>query len=1020
MVPRPRIGGVERGRMSIPPKGHEFRIWACLREDCRSEPGKPGPLEVCEEFLPGLSMNQHRIAIDTIEQLVKGHFRSLPPSTIRCIRLPAWAQAEIEISVDEVFPHCAKGTRVVVCLLLCTMAPGIRQNSGGRYRADRITARPGNQSLLRARPEIRGVVVNGGGLIGRTVSHYRILERLGGGGMGIVYRAQDTRLDRTVALKFLPMEWCQEPLLRERFTREARAASTLDHPHICTVFDIGETPEGQLFIAMAFCPGETLKQRTLRGPMAIDEAVDIAIQIGEALGTAHEGGTVHRDIKPANILITDRDQVKVVDFGLAKLAGEATVTRKGSVIGTPAYMSPEQATGEEVDGRSDLWALGTVLYEMVAGRRAFVAGHEQAILLAITSTDPTPIDSLRPEVPAELQRIIRRCLKRKPEARYQAADELVADLRRFRGDPTPTEIVTQTLPSAARARRRWSLTHRVLPVAAVILAVALVATLYPVFNRPTTRHLVVLPFNCPGVDAEAELMCNGLLDIVTARLAELRRFRSNLLVVPASEVRGQGVHSADIAHRIFGVDLVVTGSILRESENIRIPIELVDASQLRQIRSRTITGEQTADFVLQDRVVAAIEEMLEIELGSEERAAMALGGTNNAEAAELFLEARGYAGKTPTEVHLSHAMTLYREALEIDPEYAEAMVQLADACDLRYQIKGDSIWLEHGANYAQRAVALAPDLPAAQLAAGRFDVANSSYESGIEHLRQTIALDPLELSAYTYLARAYEELGEPGLAEEALKRAVRTGPDDWQTYLELGWLFYDNYELERAAEHFRRVVELLPEGSIGYAALGGVLIHLGDEVNARTMLEKAVSIGSGYEGYNNLATLEFYQGRYTEAAARYAQALELDDSDYLVWNNYAEALDRSDSGERSARAAYERAAELAELLLSEGSDDSAVLIDLASFRIHLADDDEARQLVDRALIFDIDDPNTMVALANVLEMLGRRESAIDWIDRSLSAGYPLQLIEGYPAFEDLRSDPAFEAISKKYASTTED
>jgi serine/threonine protein kinase len=207
-------------------------------------------------------------------------------------------------------------------------------------------------------------------VIGRTVSHYRIVERLGGGGMGIVYRAQDTRLDRSVALKFLPIEWCQDSLFRERFTREARAASTLDHPHICTVFDIDETPEGQLFIAMAFCPGETLKERILRGPMPIDEAIGIAIQIGEALGAAHAGGTIHRDIKPANILITDRDQVKVVDFGLAKLAGEATVTRQGSVIGTPAYMSPEQATGDETDGRSDLWALGAILYEMVTGRRA--------------------------------------------------------------------------------------------------------------------------------------------------------------------------------------------------------------------------------------------------------------------------------------------------------------------------------------------------------------------------------------------------------------------------------------------------------------------------------------------------------------------------------------------------------------------------------------------------------------------------------------------------------------------------
>jgi serine/threonine protein kinase len=265
-------------------------------------------------------------------------------------------------------------------------------------------------------------------LIGQTVSHYRILERLGGGGMGIVYLAQDTRLPRTVALKFLPAEWSGEPLLRERFSREARAASALDHPNICTIFDIDETPEGQLFIVMAYCPGETLKQRIQRGPLAIDDAVDIAIQIGDALQDAHEAGIVHRDIKPANILITDRNQVKIVDFGLAKHAGEMAVTRQGSVVGTPAYMSPEQARGDEVDGRSDIWAIGAVFYEMLAGRRAFAADHERAILLAITSTDPTPIDSLRPEVPAELLGIARRCLKRNVGERYKCAGLLLAYL----------------------------------------------------------------------------------------------------------------------------------------------------------------------------------------------------------------------------------------------------------------------------------------------------------------------------------------------------------------------------------------------------------------------------------------------------------------------------------------------------------------------------------------------------------------------------------------------------------------
>jgi len=861
----------------------------------------------------------------------------------------------------------------------------------------------------------REIQRNGGGLIGQVVSHYRILERLGGGGMGIVYRAQDTRLDRTVALKFLPAEWSGEPVLRERFSREARAASALDHPNICTIFDIGESPEGQLFIAMAYCPGETLKRRILHGPLAIDDAVNIAIQIGDALQGAHEAGIVHRDIKPANILISDRDEVKIVDFGLAKHAGEMAVTRQGSVVGTPAYMSPEQARGDEVDGRSDIWALGAVFYEMLAGRRAFAADHERAILLAITSSDPTPIENLRPDVPAELLRIARRCLKRNVGERYQNPDQLLADLKRFRGETTPAEIVTQTLPSAPSVRRRKLIKHRLLPALAAVAAVVLAATLYPTFSRTGTRHLLVLPFNCPGDDAEAELVCEGLLDTVSAKLTELRRFQSSLAVVPASEVRGQRVISADMARRIFGVDLVVSGSVLREKNSLRIPIELVDASRLRQLRSRTITTDETAGFVLQDRVVAIIEEMLDVELGAAERQAMMAGGTRSAEAGGLYLEARGRTGEDPSEGQLTQAMTLYRQAIELDPDYAEAMVQLADACDQRYDLNRDPIWLQHGTDYARRAVALAPDLPAAQLIAGRFELENSSYDKAIDHLQRAITLDPLGLIAYMHLAETYERIGDPEAAEATVERAIRTGPEDWQTYYDLGLYFFGRYELERADGYFRQVVELLPEHSIGYTALGGVLIYLGDREGAREMLERAVAIGTSHNGYNNLATLEFYEGRYAEAASTFELALANDDRDYRVWNSYAEALEHIDANSQRARDAYKRAAELVEEYLAENPNNTAALIDLSSFHIHLGNEGEARRVLTHALTLEIDDPNAMVALADVFERLGDRASALKWIERSLLDGYPLQLIEDYAGFASLVSDPVFGRLKSAYS-----
>ncbi len=836
--------------------------------------------------------------------------------------------------------------------------------------------------------------------------------------MGIVYRAQDTRLDRSVALKFLPIEWCQDPLFRERFTREARAASILDHPHICTVFDIDETPEGQLFIAMAFCPGDTLKERILRGPMPIDEAIAIAIQIGEALDAAHAGGTVHRDIKPANILITDRDQVKVVDFGLAKLAGEATVTRQGSVIGTPAYMSPEQATGDETDGRSDLWALGAILYEMVTGRRAFAADHEQAILLAITTSDPTPIDNLRSEVPAEVQRIIRRCLKRKPQERYQTAGELVADLKRFRGDPTPAEIVTQTLPSAARARRHWTFKHRLLPLVAALAAVVLAATLYPTFSRSPTRHLLVLPFNCPGEAMEADYLCRGLLETVTAKLSELGRFRSEFSVVPTSEVRGKKIRSAEDAHRMFGVDLVVSGTLVRSGDSVRIPLELVDAVRLRQIRSRLLTTEVGAGFVLQDEVVAALEEMLDLELGAAERQTLAAGGTSNAEAAGLYLEARGQAGKTPTEVHLTRAMSLYREALEIDPEYADAMVQLADACDQRYQLEGDSIWLEHGSNYAQRAVSVAPELPAAQFMAGRFELANSSFQNAIHHLQRTIDLDPLKVVAYLYLAEAYEAVGESQAAEESMARAVRTGPEDWLTYYEIGTFYFaERGDYERAAGYFEKVVELLPDSSIGYSALGGSLFYLGDRDGAREQLGRAVAIGSDYEAFSNLATLEFYDGKFAKAAELYERALEFDDSDNMVWLGLAEARKFGGSPPERIREAYQRAAELVSRRLETEPGDLGLLVDLAGLKLQLDQRVEAEEIIENLRLDEITSADMMFSLAEIFEVLGERDEALAWVERSLKAGFPLDVIADYAAFAALCADPRFGLLAETYAES---
>ena len=850
-------------------------------------------------------------------------------------------------------------------------------------------------------------------VIGRTVSHYQIVERLGGGGMGLVYKARDTRLDRDVALKFLPKEWSHEPLLRERFSREARAASALDHPNICTIFDIGETDDGQLFIAMAYCTGPTLKHRIHEGPMPVHQAVEIAIQIGSALESAHDAGIVHRDIKPANILLTDRNHVKIVDFGLAKLAGEAAVTREGSVIGTPAYMSPEQATGEDVDGRSDLWALGAVLYEMLTGRRAFAADHERAILHSILSSDPTPIASMRPDVPAELLRITRRLLKRDPKDRYQTAGELLGDLREFSGDPTPAEIVTQSMPSMPRFRPRQFVRHRLLPAAAAVLAVVLVAMLWPKFIAPpTTRHVVVLPFSCHAENDEEKMLCEGLLETVTARLSGVRRFSASLSVVPTSEVRGQNIVTAGEARRVFGVDLVIDGGVQWDGNSLRIPLQLVDAERLRQLRTRLLTVDSSSAFVLQDQVVTAVLEMLELELDPQAERSLSAGGTANVEAAQLFLEARGTVSDRATQEQLTHAMDLYRRAVDLDPTYADALVQLADACHRQYELAVDPIWLDHGLSYAHRAVDLGPDLPGAHLAAGRCELARHAYPEAIDRLQRTIELDPLNLKAYTSLALAYEELGKTEQAQETIDRAIRTRPEDWVTHYDIGrFFYYERHDPGRAIPYFRKVVELLPDSSIGYSALGGCLFYTGETAEARTNLERAVEIGSRYDAFANLATLVFYEGQYAKAAELYERALEMDASDYQLWNNFGEASRfRYPADLERARAAYEQAAALMQPRLDADPDDQALLIEMASFRALLEDSAGARALVDRALVSAVDDPNLMFSLATISEELGDRDEALRWIQLSVDSGFPIQVIKDYPGFADLMTVPQFQRL----------
>ena len=309
-------------------------------------------------------------------------------------------------------------------------------------------------------------------MIDKIISHYRIIEKIGSGGMGEVFLAEDTKLERKVALKFLPAQFSADEEERKRFIHEAKAASALDHPNICSVYEIGETPEGQLFIAMGYYAGQTLKEKMKAGPLPITESLGIAMQIADGLQEAHRNGIVHRDLKPANIMLTEQGVAKIVDFGLAKLKGLTRLTKSGTTLGTVAYMSPEQALGKEVDQRTDIWSLGVILYEMLTGKLPFKGEYDQAMLYAVINEEPESVSKIRSEIPDELQRIVRRVLAKRPENRYKTADELLKELKQFQQSIVAPETVAFNF-------RRFLLRPKIIvPTFLVILLIATASFFY--------------------------------------------------------------------------------------------------------------------------------------------------------------------------------------------------------------------------------------------------------------------------------------------------------------------------------------------------------------------------------------------------------------------------------------------------------------------------------------------------------------------------------------------------------------
>jgi serine/threonine protein kinase/tetratricopeptide (TPR) repeat protein len=855
---------------------------------------------------------------------------------------------------------------------------------------------------------------------GTYLGPYEILSLVGTGGTGHVYRARDSRLGRDVAIKTLPAEMAGNRDRLDRFEKEARLASALNHPNIVTIYDVGES-RSIPYIAMELVAGRTLREILGQGPMSPNQLVNVALQIADGLAKAHDAGIVHRDLKPENIMVTNDGLAKILDFGIGKhqLTGsvsssaetvQATVglTNPGTIIGTANYMSPEQAAAREVDFRSDQFSFGSVLYEMTTGKQAFSRETAVQTMSAIITESPQPVSIVNRSLPDPLRDIIVRCLEKDPNKRYGSTRDLAADLRKLSSVLQASGVELTRPPRTLIGAKRAQLAAAVMLGASVLIVAYIAAPKLKQFLSPpeivaplpSSKNVLVLPLRTVGGNIEDQQFAAGLTATLTAALTQLTTIPS-LQVAPSSDVSSRHIANAEDAKRYLGANLVVTGTTERQDDTLRVHWNVVDTATFKELRKRTISVKMSELTALENRTIEGVLETLGLDIKPGDREGLTGQGTRVPAAKESYLRARGYLQEYDKPENIAHAVSLFEEARNLDPSYGLAYAGLGEAYWRKYEHTKQTEWIDSAQEACQKALMSDERLAAAHGCLATVRSGTGHYEEAIMEFQRALQIEPTNDDFSRELARAEEKLGKIEDAEKTLRQAIQLRPHYWANYNLLGRFYFNQGQYAKAADMFSQVTKLAPDSLYGYSNLGGAQIRLGLYSDAIPNLERSAAIRPTGLAYSNLATAYFNRRRFLDAATGFEKAAKLDEKNYAIWGNLGDAYYWAPGMRSQAPDAYRKAIALGEEAAKVNQRDAVLLSRIAGYYAMIDEKQPALAYLKRALDILPNEPSVRYKAALIHNHFKEVDQTLDWLEKAAKAGYSLTTIRDLPDFDHL-------------------